>query len=104
MTKISKSEVEKIAELSKIHLTDNEKEKYSNELSSVLGYVEKLQKIKTDNVEETSQVTGLTNIYREDKVSNIWKADKDVKKNTKELLSNAKEKKGDYIKVKQMLG
>jgi aspartyl-tRNA(Asn)/glutamyl-tRNA(Gln) amidotransferase subunit C len=104
MSKITKGEVEKIAELSKIHLTDKEKEKYSKELSSVLGYVEKLQKIKTDNIEETSQVTGLTNIYREDKVSDIWKANKDVRKNRIEMLKNAKEKKGDYVKVKQMLG
>lgn len=103
MSKITKNEVEKISELAKIHITDTEKEKYSKELSIVLGYVEKLQKVKTDNVKETSQVTGLENVYREDEVSDIWKANKDQKENTKELLSNAKEKKGDYIKVKQML-
>lgn len=103
MSKLSKSEVEKISQLARIHLTEKDKEKYSNELSSILGYVEKLQAVNTDKVEETSQVTGLTNVYREDKATDIWKVNKDVKKNREKLLSNAPAKKDDYIKVKQIL-
>ncbi len=103
MNDITKAEIEHLSRLARINITDKEKEKYSKELSSILGYVEKLNKVKTENIEETSQVTGLKNIYREDEVSDIWKADKNVDKNRKELLSNAKEKKGDYVKVKQML-
>lgn len=103
MNKITKDEVEKIANLARIHITEKEKEKYSKELSSVLRYVEKLKKVDTDDVEETSQVTGLENVYREDKTIDAWKADEDVNKNRSEMLKNAKEKKGDYIKVKQML-
>lgn len=103
MSKISKSEVEKVAKLARIHLTEKDKKKYSKELSSILGYVEKLQKVNTDNIEETSQVTGLTNVYREDKATDDWKVDIDIKKNHEKLLSNAPAKKGDYIKVKQVL-
>lgn len=103
MSKISKSEVEYIAKLARIHLTEKDKEKYSKELSSILGYVEKLQSVNTDNVEETSQVTGLTNVYRDDKAADIWKVDKDIAKNREKLLANAPARKGEYVKVKQVL-
>ena len=101
MAKLSIKEVEHIAKLARIHLT--EKEKYSKELSSILGYVEKLQRVNTDNIEETSQVTGLRNVYRQDQATDIWKVDKDHQKNREKLLSNAPNKKSDYIKVKQVL-
>lgn len=103
MSKLSKFEVEKIGQLARIHLTDKDKEKYSKELSSILGYVEKLKAVNTDKIEETSQVTGLTNVYRDDKASNEWKVDQDIAKNREKLLSNAPAKKSDYIKVKQVL-
>lgn len=103
MSKISKEEVEKIAKLARIHVTNQEKIKYSKELSNILGYIEKLNNVNTDNVVETSQTTGLENVYQEDDASCDWKADKDIKKNREELLRNAKSKKDEYIKVKQML-
>ena len=67
MNKIDDKQVEKIAQLARIHITEKEKKQYSKELSEVLDYVEKLQKVKTDKIKETSQVTGLENVYREDK-------------------------------------
>lgn len=103
MAQISKEQVEKIANLARIHITDEKKKKYSKELSSILGYVDKLQQVDTKNVEETSQVTGLENVYREDKIDDQWKVDKDKNKNRNKLLSNTPQKQGDYIKVKQML-
>ena len=103
MSKISKEEVEKIAKLARIHVTNQEKIKYSKELSNILGYIEKLNNVNTDDVVETSQTTGLENVYQEDDASRDWKADKDIKKNREELLRNAKSKKDEYIKVKQML-
>jgi aspartyl-tRNA(Asn)/glutamyl-tRNA(Gln) amidotransferase subunit C len=66
--KLSKSEVEHIAELARLRLTDAEKEKYSEQLSGILNYVEKLSEIDTSQVEPTSQVTGLTNIMRSDEI------------------------------------
>lgn len=64
--KLSQEEVEHIAKLARLEITDQEKEKYSGQLSGILEYVEKLQTVDTDNVEPTSQVTGLTNVMRED--------------------------------------
>jgi len=103
MTKITKLEVEKIAKLARIHITEQEKEKYATELSSVLGYVEKLNELDTDKIKETSQVTGLVNVYRKDEANDEWKTDKDVSNNTEKLLANAPDVKDDYIKVKKIL-
>ena len=50
--KISLEEVEHIAELARIELTEKEKRKFSDELSDVLGYVEQLQRVNTKNIEQ----------------------------------------------------
>jgi len=66
--KLSIQEVEHIATLARLKLTEEEKEKYGGQLSGILDYFEKLQAVDTDNIEPTSQVTGLTNIMREDEI------------------------------------
>ncbi len=103
MSKITKEEICKIAKLAKIDITDDKQEKYSKELSSILGYVEKLDSIKVDNINETAQVTGLKNVYQEDIATDKWKTSEDIEINRSELLKNAKAKRGEFIKVKQML-
>ena len=60
--KLKKSEVEKISDLARINLTEEEKKKFQKELSSILDYVDKLNEVNTDKVEPTYQVTGLRNI------------------------------------------
>jgi len=66
--KLSKDEVQKIAKLSRLELSDKEIDQYASQLSDVFQYFEKLKDINTDNVEITAQVTGLENVYRDDKV------------------------------------
>ena len=60
--------MEHIAKLARLRVTAEEKEKYAGQLSGILEYVEKLSAVDTANVEPTSQVTGLTNVSREDEV------------------------------------
>ena len=66
--KLTQQEVEKIAKLSRLELTDIEKDVFAGQLSAVLDYVGKLEEVDTENVDITAQVTGLENVYREDKV------------------------------------
>ena len=66
--KLTKEQVEHIATLARLRLTEEEKEKYSEQLSAILDYMEKLSTVDTADIEPTSQVTGLTNIMREDDV------------------------------------
>lgn len=68
MAKLSISEVEHIADLSKLELSPAEKEKFAGQLSSVLSYVSQLNEVKTDDVHEISQITGLTDVMAEDEI------------------------------------
>lgn len=63
---LSKKDIENIAELARINLSDKEKDFYARELSSVLAFVEQLNELNTKDVEPTSHVTGLHNITRDD--------------------------------------
>lgn len=66
--KLTKEEVEKLAHLARLQLTEEEKERYTDQLTSILSYVTMLGEVDTAGVEETSQVTGLSNVTREDEV------------------------------------
>lgn len=94
---ISKEQVEHIAKLARIELTEKEKEKFTNELSSILSYVEKLNKVDTAKIKGISQVTGLENIVRDDEsgVKNQGLREK--------LLKEAPKKNGDYFQVPKIL-
>lgn len=67
-TIITEDEVRHIAKLAKLKLTDEEIVKFQKELSNILTFVGKLEEVDTSGVEETSQVTGLTNVFGEDEV------------------------------------
>ncbi|MBT3348796.1 Asp-tRNA(Asn)/Glu-tRNA(Gln) amidotransferase subunit GatC [bacterium] len=66
--KISTDDVLHLAKLAKLHLTPNEAEKFSGQLSDILKFIAQLQSVDTRNVEETSQVTGLRNVSRADEI------------------------------------
>ncbi len=92
--KLTKAEVEKIAKLSRLELTEKEKELYANQLTKVLDYVDKLKSIDTENVEITAQVTGLENVYRGDEISQC-----DYQK---ELIKQSAESEDNLIKTKSV--
>tara|TARA_B100000315_G_C14477647_1_gene541380 strand:- start:481 stop:771 length:291 start_codon:yes stop_codon:yes gene_type:complete len=71
MTKISSDQVRHVAKLARLLLTDEEVEKFAKQLSNVFEYMEVLSEVDTDNVEPTSQVTGLQDVYREDEVESF---------------------------------
>jgi len=81
MAKLSKKDVEHIAKLSKLKLSEAEKEKYADQLSNIIEYVEQLNEVDTDGVEPTSQVTGLENIHREDEVKESTIKHREIAKN-----------------------
>lgn len=61
-----KMDVEHIAHLARLRLTEEEKEKFGSQLSSILTYVEKLNEIETSGIEPTSHVLAIGNVMRED--------------------------------------
>ncbi len=77
-----KIDIEHFGKLANLPLKSEEKKNFEKQLSAILGHFEKLSKLPTDKVEETSQVTGLTNVARIDEVEKSL--------SQKEALSNAK--------------
>jgi len=65
---LSIEQIEHIARLARLEVSETEKKTYSEQLSAILDYVDQLQKVDTEGVEPTSQVTGLVNNNREDEV------------------------------------
>ncbi len=72
---LSKEQVKHVAKLARLDLTDDEAARFAGQLSDVLSYMEILEEVDTDGVEPTSQVTGLTNVTRKDKVEKWCKRD-----------------------------
>jgi len=91
MSKLSISEVEHIAKLSRLELTPEEKEKFANQLSGVLEYVSQLNEVETADIDPTAQVTGLKNIYVKDRISNP--------ESQFELLNNVPKLNGTAIQI-----
>ena len=63
---ITKEEIEHIAVLARLSLSEDEKDLFGIQLSSVLNYMKKLNELDTSNVEPTSHVLSLSNVMRED--------------------------------------
>lgn len=91
---MTKQEIQKIASLARLELTDKELNKYANQISQILGYVDQLNEVDTAGVEPASQVTGLINVFRQDKVERCAVIDK--------LLAQAPETEGGGVKVKSV--
>ena len=67
---LTKSDILHIAKLANLTLSEKEVEKYLGQLSDILSYFEKLNEVDTAKIPETSQVTGLINVAREDVIMN----------------------------------
>ena len=65
---LTKEEVLHIAKLARLELKAEEVEKFRTQLSEILEYVGQLSKVDTTGIEPISQITGLQNVTREDRV------------------------------------
>ena len=96
MAKLSREDILKLAQLAKLDLTEEEIEEYARELSEVLLYVEQLQSVDVTGLKPTNQVSGLTNVTRDDEVIDYGYEPLDLLKNVPETQDN-------QIKVKRMI-
>lgn len=97
MAKLTRDDVLKLARLARLTLSDDEIDEFTDEISAILQYAEQLQRVDVEGVAPTYQVTGLTNVMRQDTI-------KDYGYNTSDLLKNAPEVEDGHIKVKRMVG
>ncbi len=66
--KLSRDEVKHIAKLANLPLTADEEEKYSEQLSQILDYVDQLNSVDTQNIDPAFNVSGQSNVMSEDKI------------------------------------
>lgn len=92
---ITIADIERIAQLAKLRLTEDEKEKLTKELSQIIGYVEKLNELNLENVPPTSHVLDLKNVMREDEVKPWFSQE--------EALMNAPAKHGGFFSVPKVI-
>ena len=94
--RLTLEQVEHIAELAKLSLTDEEKEDYREQLSAILDYADMLQQLDTSTISPTATVLPLQNVMREDHVTPSFSVE--------EILANAPEKQDDSFRVRAILG
>ena len=87
-----KINVTHIAKLANLSLTSEESEKFETQLEETLTYIEQLNEVDTNNIEPTSQVTGLENIVAEDIAKESLTQE--------QALSNTTQKHNGLFKVK----
>jgi aspartyl-tRNA(Asn)/glutamyl-tRNA(Gln) amidotransferase subunit C len=61
-------DIEKVARLARIKLTEEEKVIFGNQLEQVLTYMEQLNRLDTQGIEPTSHAIPIFNVFREDEV------------------------------------
>lgn len=96
MTQISRDDVLHLAQLSKLELEEAEIDSLRADIGNILNYVEQLNGLDTEGVEPTYQVTGLSNVWREDKEINYGVT-------REELLARSPEVTDFQVKVPKVL-
>jgi len=92
---ITIKDVEYVAKLAKLKLSQEEKRRFQKELDKVIRYIDQLNQVDTENVPPTSHVVPMQNVLREDKVKPSL--------TQKEALANAPDKKDGHFRVPKVI-
>jgi len=88
---ITKEEVRHVAHLARLAITDEEVEHFTEQLAKIVQFADKLNELDTTNVEPTTHVLPLENVFREDK--SIAGLDREV------MMKNVKDQEAGQVKV-----
>ena len=95
MPKLTPQQVQHIANLARLALTDEEIQRYASDLSAILDYAQQLQSVDTDHIPPTASVLPLRNIMRADQVRPGLTQE--------QALANAPDRKDGYFRVHAIL-
>lgn len=95
--KITKKEVDYVARLARLDLSEEEKDRFTGQLESILEYIDQLNRLDTKDIAPTSHVLPLKNVWREDIMKPCPPAVREA------LLANAPEREGNFYKVKKVI-
>ena len=93
--KITRREVEHVARLARLGLSEEEIERMRAQLDAILNYVEKLNELETRDVPPTSHAIPMTNVFREDAVRPCLSQE--------EALANAPDRAEAFFRVPRIL-
>ena len=93
---LSREDVEKVALLARLELSDDELELMTAQLGQIVGYVEQLNELDTDEVEPMAHAVELVNVFRADEVADSLPRD--------QALANAPKSDGECYLVPAVLG
>ncbi len=94
--KITKEEVLYVAHLARLDLDAESIEKFAGQIDEILGYIEKLKQVDTENIKATSHAIFLTNAFREDEEQEHLDRDR--------VLANAPESEDGSFVVPKIVG
>jgi aspartyl-tRNA(Asn)/glutamyl-tRNA(Gln) amidotransferase subunit C len=90
-----KMDIEKVARLARLELSEEEKKAFQNQLEQVLTYMEQLNRLDTAGVEPTSHAIALQNAFREDETKPSFSRE--------EVLGIAPEEEDEHFKVPRII-
>jgi aspartyl-tRNA(Asn)/glutamyl-tRNA(Gln) amidotransferase subunit C len=93
--RIDRRQVEHIARLARLSISEEDKELFGSQLSTILEYIEKLNELDTADVEPTSHVVDLTNVMRDDVPAPSLPPE--------EALENAPDRDGTFYRVPRII-
>jgi aspartyl-tRNA(Asn)/glutamyl-tRNA(Gln) amidotransferase subunit C len=93
--KLSSKDVEYVARLARLEITDKETEKFTAQLNNILGYIDKLNELDTKGVAPMTHAIAVTNAFREDKVLGSL--------GTEKALANAPDARGEFFRVPKVI-
>ena len=93
--KISLKDVEHVARLARLELSEADKERMRRELDGILSYIDKLRALATEGVEPTSHAIPMTNVMREDVPRPSFPPS--------DMLANAPDRSGEFFRVPKII-
>ena len=92
---VSKEDVKHIARLSKLDMTEQELEKYTNDLSSIVDFANELSNVNVEGVKPTAHILDIKNVFRKDEVQPSY--------DREEILKNAPSKDAGCVSVPRVV-
>lgn len=93
---ITKAEIEKLADLARIKVSEDEKESLVNDIGAILSYVDEIKKINMD-IDAKSDVGAVSNVAREDVVVSS------SPQTIENIMNESPDREGDFIAVKKII-
>ena len=93
---LSREEVRHVATLARLQLNDEEVDRFRRQLSHILSYVQTLNELDTSQVEPTSHVVPMANVWRDDEVTPSCEREA--------LLKNAPDRTEEFFRVPKIIG